>query len=897
MSKPAAPRNSLKKNLRASAAPLVKATSSRKRSSVPHSSTGSKTQKTSPNDEIPFPIVGIGASAGGLEALDQFLSHVPVNCGMAFVIIQHLDPTQKGMMPELLQRTTRMSVVQAKNGMKVKPNSVYVIPPNKDMSILHGTLLLLNPIAPRGLRLPIDFFLRALAEDQRDRSIGVILSGMGSDGTLGLRAIKEKAGLALCQEPGSSKFDSMPKSAIEAGLADFIANAQDLPAKIIEFVRHTPHVGIVNEPKSAAQKSALDKIFILLRSHTGHDFSQYKKSTIYRRVERRMGLHQLKRIGDYVHYLRENPKELDLLFNELLIGVTSFFRDPDAWAYLQEHVLPTLLANNLNGKVMRAWVAGCATGEEAYTLAIAFNEVLDRIKPQRKITLQIFATDLDADAIDKARQGYYPANIAADLSAERLARYFIEEGNGYRVNKVVREMVVFATQNVIMDPPFTKLEILTCRNLLIYLGSELQKKLFPLFHYCLNPNGILFLGSSENIGNFTELYTPLEAKVRLYRRKDSKVHPKDVEFPSRLFPVATATTKKSKVVLSKINLQSLADQLLLQHFSPAAVLVNGEGDILYISGRTGKYLEPAAGKANWNIHAMARNGLQHELAMILPKALRDKETITRSSIKIEVNGSTKLLNITVHAIEQPEALRGMAMIVFHDLATTKSVKSASGKQPPAHDQSAELEYALQQAHTEIQTVREEMQTQQEELKSTNEELQSTNEELQSTNEELTTSKEEMQSLNEELQTVNIELQSKVEDLSTVNNDLKNLLDSTDIATVFLDNAMYVRRFTNQSTKIFKLIPGDVGRPLSDIKTDLEYPELQADAQEVLRTLVFSVKEITANGGRWFKVKIMPYRTLDNVIDGVVITFTDISAAKKLEADLRSAIVKSSKSKP
>ena len=840
-----------------------------------------------PVGDSPFFIVGIGASAGGLEALEQFLGHAPANSGMAFIVIQHLDPTHKGMMPELLQRATPMPVSQARNRMKVRPGCVYVIPPNRDLSILHGTLHLLDPVAPRGLRLPIDFFLRSLAEDQREYSIGVILSGMGSDGTLGLRAIKEKAGLVLVQEPGSAKFDSMPKSAINAGLADIIATAQELPGKIIEFVRRTlPTNGAAEEQESAAQKSALDKIFILLRSRTGHDFSLYKKSTIYRRVERRMGLHQLERIANYVRYLRENPQELDLLFKELLIGVTSFFRDPAAWSCMQEQALPALLAACPKGKMMRAWVAGCSTGEEAYSLAIAFKEALGRVEAQARITLQIFATDLDADAIGKARQGYYPSNIAADVSAERLARYFVKEGDGYCVGKEIREMVVFASQNVIMDPPFAKLEILTCRNLLIYLGPELQKKLLPLFHYCLNPGGILFLGSAETIGGYTDLYPPLEAKLRLYLRSDSPARAAEVGFPSRLFPVETAVEEAPRVLSTAVNFQAMADQLLLQQFSPAAVLVNSEGDILYISGRTGKYLEPAAGKANWNIHAMAREGLRQELAVILSKALRDKETITRSDLCVGTNGGTQTLNLTVHAIEQPEVLRGMAMVVFSDVATPETETSTAGKRAPARGRMAELERDLQQAREDNQTIREEMQTQQEELKSANEELQSTNEELQSTNEELTTSKEEMQSLNEELQTVNIELQSKVDDLSIVNSDMKNLLDSTDIATVFLDNALNVRRFTNRATKIFKLIPGDVARPLSDIVTDLDYSRLQTDALEVLRTLVASEKQIATGDGRWFTVKIMPYRTLDNVIDGVVITFTDISVAKRLEAELR-----------
>jgi len=834
-----------------------------------------------------FPVVGVGASAGGLEALEQFFSGVPLNSGMAFVVIQHLAPDRHGMLPELLQRFTPMVVKQAGNRMKIMPDSVYVIPPNKDISILHDKLHLLDPVAPHGLRLPIDSFLRALAADRREQSVGVILSGMGSDGTLGLQAIKEQGGLSLAQEPATAKFDAMPRSVIDAGLADIIAPARDLPNRIVAFLGQVPALsGELSAPETPAKNSAFEKICILLRSRTGHDFSRYKKSTVYRRIERRMGIHQLPRIADYVSFLQENPQEIDLLFKELLIGVTHFFRDPAAWVYLQEEVLPAIISSNPADGTLRAWVAGCSTGEEAYSLAIAAKEVIQGLKLQGSITLQIFATDLDPDAIAKARRGYYPANIAADVSRERLARFFSEDGDGYRVSKDIREMVVFAPHNVAMDPPFTKLDILTCRNLLIYFGPELQKELLPLFHYSLKPGGVLFLGSAESIGGFSDLFTPLEKKARLYRREPIPLRILDVSFPTRHFPDPDNTSAAPLSHMSPQNLQTLADQLLLQKFSPAAVLVNGEGDILFINGRTGKYLEPAAGKANWNIHAMARDGLRKELMIALPKALRSSEPVVAHGVEIGTNGGTQLVDLTVYPLQEPDALRGMAMIVFADVAAPKVEQVTRGGKLATNARIVELENALHQSSEEIQTIREEMQSSHEELKSANEELQSTNEELQSTNEELTTSKEEMQSLNEELQTVNAELQSKLDELSATNNDMKNLLNSTDIATVFLDDRLHVRRFTNQATRIFKLIPGDVGRPLSDIVNDLDYPELQKDAQEVLQTLVFSEKQVTSRDDRWYIVKILPYRTLENVIDGVVITFIDISEAKHLEAELR-----------
>ena len=544
-----------------------------------------------------------------MEALEQFLKKVPVASGMAFVIVQHLDPTHKGIMHELLGRVISMEVFQVKDRTRVKPNCVYLIPPNKDMSILHGVLHLFEPTTPRGLRLPIDFFLRSLAEDRRKYSIAVILSGMGSDGTLGLRAIKEKAGLVLVQDPASAKFDSMPRSAIAAGLADIVAPAEDLPGKIIDYLLHNLAIAKDGLPLEEKDQSALEKVLILLRAKTGHDFFMYKKNTVYRRIERRMSIHRINRIASYVRYLQENSQEIELLFKELLIGVTNFFRDEAVWEHLRLKEIPELLKNREGGQPLRAWSAGCSTGEEAYSLAITFKEALEQIKPQKDFTLHIFATDLDRETIDKARQGLYPDNISADVSPGRLKQFFTkEDGGGYRIKKEIRDMVTFATQNVIMDPPFTKLDILVCRNLLIYLTPELQKKLLLLFHYSLNPGGILFLGSSETVSTFTHLFAPLDIKSRLFRRLESVMTTEMPTFPALSLPAPAGVPKELSMQKPVTNLQSLADQLLLRHFSPPAVLVNDKGDILYISGRTGKYLEPASGKANWNIFAMAREG-------------------------------------------------------------------------------------------------------------------------------------------------------------------------------------------------------------------------------------------------------------------------------------------------
>jgi two-component system CheB/CheR fusion protein len=860
----------------------------RKRAAIPGKTPPPSADDAPSAGRSTFPIVGIGASAGGLEALELFLQNVPAESGMAFVIVQHLDPTRAGIMPELLQRATAMKVIQVKDRTRVKPDCVYVIPPNKEMSILRGVLHLLDPVAPRGLRLPIDFFLRSLADDAEERSIGVILSGMGTDGTLGLKAIKGKAGVVFVQDPASAKFNGMPRSAIEAGLADVVAPVEALPGKIIAYLHHVPLIarpGLAEEDQS---HSAFEKVVILLRAQTGHDFSFYKKNTVYRRIERRMGIHQIDRIATYVRFLQENPEELELLFKELLIGVTSFFRDPAAWEVLKAQVIPALLKDRPLSQALRVWIPACATGEEAYSLAIVFREALEQFKPARSHTLQIFATDLDRDAIEKARAGVFPANIAADVAPERLSRFFVQLERGYQVSKPIRETVIFAPQNVAMDPPFTKLDLVSCRNLLIYLTPELQKKLLPLFHYSLNPGGFLFLGSAESIGEFTDFFASLDGKARLYQRLDSGPRAEPIEFPASFTPARMGVLPQPKALKPPANLQSQAEQLLLQRYSPAAVLVNDKGDILFISGRTGKYLEPAAGKANLNLFAMAREGLRYELTGAFQKALRQKDAVTRKNVKVGTNGGVQAIDLTVQAIAEPAALRGLVMIVFTEVTTPPEPKrSAKAKGPSASSaRVAALEGDFEQARQELQTTREEMQTSQEELKATNEELQSTNEELQSTNEELTTSKEEMQSMNEELQTLNAELQHKVNDMSRLNNDMKNLFDSTEIATVFLDPALRVRLFTAGSNRIFKLIPGDVGRAITDIVSELAYPELADDAREVLRTLAVHEQPAAAPDGRWFTVRIMPYRTLENMIDGVMITFMDITASKTLEGKLR-----------
>src|SRR6266542_2865386 len=792
-------------------------------------------------------------------------------------------------MPELLQRGTRMPVAQVKDRTRAEPDHVYVILPNSDLSILRGVLHLVPPSSPRGLRLPIDFFFRALADDQRAASVAVILSGMGTDGTLGLKAVKERGGLVLVQEPTTAKFDSMPRSAIDTRLADVVAPVQELPARLIALRHGAPRPASVEATPEPQAKSALDKIVLLLRSRLGHDFSQYKKSTLERRDARRMALHELSRHEVYVRYLDENPQEQELLSSEFLIGVTNFFRDPAAWDALRDKAIPALFAERPNGGQLRAWIPGCSTGEEAYSLAVIFKEALAKARPKVSFSLQIFATDLDRHAIEKARQGVYPANISSDVSPHRLSRFLVKQQDGtFRVNKEIRETVILAQQDVTREPPFTRMDIVVCRNLLIYLESELQRRLIPLFHYSLQPGGILFLGTSETISGMTGLFGSVDQKLRIYRRKESSTRLDSVGVPSFFSPALTAAAPELGVAKASVNLQGAADELILRQFGPAAALVNEKGDILYTNGRTGKYLELAAGKANWNVFAMAREGLRYAVSRALQKATRQKRAIIVRGLSVGTNGGSQGVDLTIKPLQEPGALRGTCLIVFHEVATAPAAgdRGKHGRRAPQLARLGELEREVKQLHHELRSTREDMQTSQEELRSANEELQSTNEELQSTNEELTTSKEEMQSMNEELQTVNAELQGKVNELSRASNDMKNLLESTEIATLFIDSSLCIRRYTEQATRFLRLIPTDVGRPITDVTTDLVFPGLPDAVAQVLRSLVPLQKEITTTDGRWFSTRVMPYRTLDDVVDGAVITFMDITAAKRLEAELR-----------
>ncbi len=831
-------------------------------------------------------IVGLGASAGGLEALEQFFANAPPNSGLAYVVVQHLDPTHKAMLVELLQRATTMPVREAAESMRVEPDAVYVIAPNSDLSVLHGLLHLSRPAQPRGMRLPIDTLFRSLAREQGACAIGVVLSGMGSDGTAGLQAIKAQGGLTLAQQPESAQFDSMPKCAIAAGSADIVAPPAELPERIASVVA-AQHAGSRRSavPDESGPKM-IGAILQMLHAHSQHDLSLYKTSTLKRRVERRMGVHGLDTMAAYEAFLRDNPEEFGLLFKELLIGVTGFFRDPAVWQELKDALVRALQRSGSHPGRLRAWVVGCSTGEEAYSLAMLFKEASDSLPAAQSSALQVFASDLSEDAIAVARRGYYAARIAEDVSPERLVRFFDAEGDGFRIKNVIREMVLFAPHDVILDPPFTRLDVLCCRNLLIYFNAALQRRLIALFHYSLRPGGILVLGGSETVGQAQTLFAPVSPKSRIYRRSDDAAEPGWVDFPVKRPLASRQATQESNVsqpVNPHANLQVLADRVLLQEFAPPAVLVNARGDVIYISGRTGKYLEPAAGKANWNIHVMLRPPIRAQVTAALRQALEARKPVELHGLRAE-DDAQRTLDVIVQPIQQPPALQGMVMVVFRDVVGGAPGKRRRKRAGGAAD-AAEFD-ELARSQEEIRALRLEMRASEEELQAANEELQSTNEELQSANEELTTSKEEAQSMNEELQTINSELQIKLDDLALAQSDMQNLLNSTDIAVLFLDKDLNVRRFTDHVTRIIPMREVDIGRPLSDLTSTLNYPRLHDDAKETLRTLAFSEKQISTTDGHWFTVRIMPYRTVANVIQGAVITFIDITAAKELESRLR-----------
>lgn len=827
-----------------------------------------------------FNIVGIGASAGGLEAFEQFFRNISVKSGLAFVLVSHLDPGHASLLTEILQRTTTMPVVEAHDQMPVEPNCVYVIPPNRDMVIFQGKLLLSVPNEPRGQRMPIDAFLRSLAEDSQENAIGIILSGTGTDGTLGLRAILGSGGLTLVQEPCTAKYDGMPYSAINAGYATHVLPVEKMPEILLSALcNKATHINIPFETKIA---KGMNGILMQLRTLTGHDFSKYKKSTISRRIERRMLQHNIEDTETYARYLKENPAEARALFKELLINVTSFFRDAEAFAVLEKEILPELCKDKPDNYIFRAWIPGCATGEEAYSIAILLRELMDETR--REFKVQIYSTDLAEDAIAIARAGTYPPNIAQDVTPERLQRFFVKEDTGYRVKKEIREMVAFAIQNVIKDPPFTKLDLLSCRNLLIYLEPELQNRLIQAFHYALKPGGVLFLSSSESIGNHTDLFSSLNRKWKFYRAIHSIASTRAIVAQS-LSWAAESDSKSSAGIDAKpkqTNLAELTSKVLVQCFAPASVVTDLKGIILYVYGETGKYLRPAPGQASLSIIEMAREGLELELRSAINVAANEEMPTLGRETQVKTNGGFTTVSLSVRLLPDPAGDQNLLLVSFQDIASPVATKPGRKRvaRPGELSRIEELERDLAYQKESNQAAIEEQQASNEELKSTNEELQSANEELQSTNEELETSKEELQSVNEELITVNSELHAKIEQLANMQNDMKNLLDNISVGIIFLDQQLMIRSFTRDAVRVYRLVASDVGRPLNDIKSVVAGDNLLPAAQSVLESLIPYEQELDLGDGTWMLARIQPYRTLDNMIDGVVLIFTDITVRIK-----------------
>ncbi len=824
-----------------------------------------------------FPIVGIGASAGGLETLQALFADMPADADIAFVIIQHLSPHHKSLMVELLAKHTPMAVREIEDGMPLSSGCVYLTPPDKNVAIFNRRLHLMEPIKGSGINMPIDFFFRSLSEDQKERAIGIIVSGTASDGTLGIKAIKGEGGMVMVQEPATAKYDGMPRSAVATGIVDFIVPVEKMPQTLLGYIRHPflSSPGKINLSETNQQQ--LSKMYALIRTATGHDFSKYKTNTIQRRIERRLAVHQIEKLSDYVAFLQKTPSESKALFKDLLIGVTSFFRDPQAFEILAHQGVERILQNKKFDEPLRCWVVGCSTGEEGYSLAILISEAMEKLDKHPDV--QIFASDIDEAAIETARKGVYPDSIAVDVSKERLKQFFIREQGVFKVKKQVRDMVVFSPHSIIKDPPFSKLDLVSCRNLLIYMDPSLQKKIIPLLHYTLNPEGVLFLGSAETIGEFTDRFNTLDNKWRIFKRK-AGASGNSIDYPSQkaFYGLPQSPPGEGPTISKPVDLQSLAERKILDQYAPAAVLVNDRYEILHFVGRTERYLVPPTGNPSFNVLNMARADLKFDLTAALHKAKSEKKHTTRKHIRIKYNGGFCLVDLSVSPVDDPKLPPGLLLVVFEEKTSDHTAQYAASKTTRKDStglKARQLEQELYSTREHLQATIEELETSNEELRSTNEEMHSINEELQSTNEELETSKEELQSTNEELNTVNAELQSKVHELSRISDDMNNLLAAADIASIFLDTRLRIKRYTPAAARIIKLIPTDIGRPFNDLKTSFPKVDLAQQTQKVLDDLNTFETKIESEDHVWYQLKAMPYRTTENVIEGVVLTLINI----------------------
>ncbi|MGA7561817.1 MAG: chemotaxis protein CheB [Desulfobaccales bacterium] len=837
-----------------------------------------------PRGKKSFPIVGIGASAGGLEAIEIFFAHMPMGVGMAFVVIQHLSPQHKSILGDILKKDTSMKVEEVQDGMRIFPDCIYLNPPDKEVGIFNGIFHLVEPDESRKIRLPIDHFFRSLAEDQAEKAICIILSGTGSDGTLGLEAVKGVGGLTMAQAEQQAKYSGMLRSAVDTGMVDLVLPVEKMPAELVNYVKQPYLEGFETITAEGLRENFLPKILMLIRSITGHDFSHYKLNTICRRIERRMALHKVARIADYHRYLQENPPEVKALFKDLLIRVTSFFRDPDAFEVLVKKVIPRILASKAGNANVRVWVPGCASGEESLSLAIIMAEAMDRLG--KHLNVQIFGTDIDADAIERARLGEYPESIVADVSPERLQCFFVKKDGNYKIKKEIRETVLYAVQNLVSDPPFTKLDLISCRNLLIYMNAPIQKKILPLFHFTLSPEGYLFLGSSETIGAFADLFTPIDVKWKIFQRKGLAIQKPAAYPPLEFMPISPGTELTIKRVTREMNVREIMGRIILDKYAPPSVLVNDRYEILYFQGHTDQYLAPPSGEPSFNILKMAREGLRYKLTAALRQAMKEKSTVSYQGVQLKQKDGSVTVDLHIQPLlETPEAPANLFLVVFEE-KTPAWPKGKGRKTPP---EAAEADSRLTTLEQELQATKEYLETTIEELGASNEELQSANEELQSTNEELETAREELQSTNEELVSVNSELQTKIDDMTEIDDDINNLFTSTEVGIIFLDTQLGIRRFTPNITQFFNLIPTDAGRSLRDITSKTGYDHICQDADEVLATLQTKEREIKAGvDGKWYNLRILPYRTSENTIDGVVLTFVDITERKGLEGLIQTA---------
>ncbi len=843
-------------------------------------------QKTVKFWDDKFFIVGIGASAGGLEAFKEFFTAMPSTPDMAFVLIQHFDPNHKSLLVQLLKNHTQMTVTEVEDNTKVVPDHVYIIPPNKNMAIFNGVLHLIEPSESRGFWKPIDFFLSSLAEDQRERSVGIILSGTGTEGTLSLKKIKGHGGLAVVQDPKTAKYDEMPRSAISAGAEDFVLPVHEMPNFLITYRKNRKIVPQNKLLPTSGSPELWDKIFTLLRNETGCDFCEYKEATLMRQIEKRMAINQMDKLEDYIKYLQTDRGEVVKLFQELLIGVTCFFRDKEAFRVLQEIIIPRIIRDKKDGDDIRIWVPGCSTGEEAYSLAILFNEAI--CQQSKKIKVQIFASDLDENAINCARKGVYLETIALDMPPEILARYFQPETVNFRIRKEIRDQVIFSGHNLLKDPPFSKQDLVSCRNLLIYLKPEAQRKVVDVFHYALKPHGILFIGSSESLGNNSYLFEVLDQKNKLYRHKT--VDQDEIPNIGHLFRVPIPIINAKNRIRKKDNGQSLAsitEQLLLADYAPACTIINHKGVCVYFSGNTGSYLQPLQGEAQLNILNMATGGLRTELCILINKVRKTLKMKERKGITIEMDGRTRKIDLRIRPMNHLEPIGDYLMVTFHDreeyqekITGTMVVKSEEVFELHA------LEQELAETKEYLRSTIEQLEVSNVELKYSNEELQSSNEELQCTNEEMETSKEELQSINEELITVNTELQAKMDELANTNDDLDNLLASTEIGTLFLDSELIIKRFTPSMSQIFNLIPSDVNRSVRDLSSNLINNRLLDELEKVLTTLVPLKTTVKSKDGTWYQMRAIPYQNSENVIKGLTVTFVDTTQETLVTEELK-----------